>query len=53
VNGTTQRMGFDGKLSTASDFSAAMHGLAQHNDNASNVAFTGRLRELNVVLCTT
>src|SRR5436309_34082 len=48
VNGTTQRMGFEGKLSADSDLSAAMHALAQHNDNASNVVFIGLLRELNI-----
>jgi hypothetical protein len=48
VNGTTQRMGFEGSLSTGSD--AAKHALAQHNDNASDVAFIGRLREVNIVL---
>src|SRR6185503_4035864 len=47
VNGTTQRIGFEGKLSTDSDFSAAMHALAQHNDNASSVVFIGRLHELS------
>jgi hypothetical protein len=39
-------MDFEGKPSTGSGLSAAMHALAQHNDNASNVAFIGRLREL-------
>jgi hypothetical protein len=38
-------MGFAGKLSADSDVSAAMHALAQHNDNASHIAFIDRLRE--------
>jgi len=38
-------MGFEGKLSADSDVSAAMHALAQHNDNASHIAFIDRLRE--------
>jgi hypothetical protein len=50
VNGTTHRMGLEGKLSADSDVSAAMHALAQHNDNASHIAFIGRLRGLSIVL---
>jgi hypothetical protein len=42
-------MGFEGKLSAGSDVSAAMHALAQHNDNASHIAFIGRLREISTV----
>src|SRR5512141_794158 len=45
VNGTTHRMGFEGKLSADCDVSAPMHALAPHNDNASHVAFIDRLRE--------
>src|SRR4051812_18580388 len=50
ANGTTQRMGFDGKLSPNPDFSAAMLALAQHNANANHIAFIARLRGLSVVL---
>ena len=45
VNGTTHRMGFEGNLSADSGVSAPMHALAQHNDNASHIAFIDRLRE--------
>jgi hypothetical protein len=38
-------MGFEGKLAADSDVSPAMHALAQHNANASHIAFIDRLRE--------
>jgi len=50
VKGTTQRMGFEGKLSAGSGFPAAMHALAQHNDNASHIAFIVRLHGFGIVL---